>query len=348
MSQPLQYNELRRDPILGRWIIVDTTRPRLPESVLRKDYQDEITEPQNCPFCPGNEKLTPHEIMAQRQPGTAPDSPGWSVRVFPSIHPLLRIEGEPERAAVEMYDMHLGVGAHEVIVETPEHNLQLCSLPDEQVESVLWTYRDRILDLHKDHRLRYVLIFKNKGYAAGATISHSHSQLIATPVTPRTVRQELEGSRKYFNFNNRERCVWCDMIKTELDLEQRIVLVTKNIIAFCPYSSRFPFETWVLPLNHSHDFTHLGKTEATDLASVLKNILGRMNRALNNSPYNFVIHTAPNLASRSGHWTTIAGDFHWHFEIIPRLTRVMGFEWGTGFYVNPTPPEMAAGILRNA
>jgi UDPglucose--hexose-1-phosphate uridylyltransferase len=245
-----------------------------------------------------------------------------------------------------MYDMTRGVGAHEVLVETPEHGREFHELADDRLESVLWAYRDRIIDLQKDQRFRYVLVFKNKGFAAGATISHSHSQIIATPITPRTVRQELEGARRYFNFNVRERCVWCDIAKEETTFAKRVVVQTGGVVAFCPYSSRFPFETWVLPTKHSHDFTAAGRDVLGDLARAMKTVLSRLETALNYPAYNFILHTAPNLVPRPGYWTTIADDFHWHFEIIPRLTRVKGFEWGTGFYVNPTPPELAAEVLR--
>lgn len=343
----LPYNELRRDPILGRWIIIDTSRPRLPDELERDEHPLENPGTNTCQFCPGNESMTPPEILAYREAGAEANRPGWWVRVFASKNPVLRVEGEPERAAVGMYDMHRGVGAHEVIVETPDHNVEFSDLTDSQLEKVFWAYRDRIHDLHKDHRLRYVLIFKNKGFAAGATVFHSHSQIIASPITPRTVRQELEGARQYYNFNIRERCVWCDIIKEELDFGKRIVMKTNRMIAFCPYASRFPFETWVLPIKHVHDYTLIGKEEAIDLSRTMKGVLARIKKALGSPSYNFVLHSAPNPAPRPGHWTTLAEDFHWHFEIFPRLTRVKGFEWGTGFYVNPTPPEMAAEILRN-
>jgi UDPglucose--hexose-1-phosphate uridylyltransferase len=345
--EKMNYNEIRRDPIMGRWVIVDTTRPRIPETFEREER--DLADPGRtaCPFCSGNEHMTPREILAYREAGSAPDKSGWWIRVFPSKNPLLRIEGRPERVAVGMYDMHPGVGAHEVFVETPEHGVEFHDLPDGQLEKVLWAYRDRIHDLHKDHRLRYVLIYKNKGYAAGGSVFHAHSQLIASPITPRTVRRELEGARSYYNFNNRERCVWCDMIKAEIDFGRRVILDTGRVIAFCPYASRFPFETWILPVKHEHDYTQLGKELAIDLARAMKSVLTRIERALDSPSYNFVLHASPNPAPREGHWMSLASDFHWHFEFIPRLTRVKGFEWGTGYYVNPTPPEMAAEILRS-
>jgi UDPglucose--hexose-1-phosphate uridylyltransferase len=328
-------------------VIVDTERPRLPDSYERDERRIPETTPGDCPFCPGNEDRTPGEILAYREAGADQQRAAWWVRVVPSKFPILRVEGEMDREAVGMYDMIHGIGAHEVFIETPEHGREFHELSDGQLEKVFWAYRDRLQDLHKDRRLHYVLIFKNKGFAAGGTVPHSHSQLIATPMTPRTVRQELEGARQYFNFNVRERCVWCDIIKAEHDFKKRIVFENKHVVAFCPYASRFPFETWVLPVNHCHDYTHLGKEEAIDLARAMKVVLTKLERALNFPAYNYVLHTAPNLFNRPGHWTTIADDFHWHFEIIPRLTRVKGFEWGTGFYVNPTPPEMAAEVLRN-
>ena len=344
MTGICDYNEIRRDPILGRWIIIDTNRPRLPDTIDRGMQPLEDNGPATCPFCPGNEHMTPPEIASYKTNGGSQKD--WRVRVFPSKHPVLKIEGDPRRSAAGMYDMLRGMGAHEVIVETQNHGAELHELDESQIETVLWAYRDRIQDLYKDERLHYALIFKNKGYSSGATIPHAHSQLIATPIIPRTVRQELEGARQYFNFNVRERCVWCDMIKSEIDFARRVVVKTDHMIAFCPYASRFPFETWILPRRHSHDYTRLGKDEALDLAKVMKMVLGRIEEALDSPSYNFVLHSTPNLFKHPGHWTTISGDFHWHFEVMPRIARVKGFEWGSGIYVNPTPPEMASDILR--
>jgi len=326
--------ELRKDPVIGRWVIISTERGKRPTDFPPRT--DRI-DTRMCPFCPGNESATPPEILALRDNGTAPNAPGWRVRAISNKYPALKIEGELNREGVGLFDKMNGVGAHEVIIETPDHDKELEQLSVEQVTDVIWVYRERALDLQKDMRFRYLMLFKNKGVSAGASLSHSHAQLIATPVVPKRVSEELEGSRRYYEY--KERCIFCDIIKQEISMNERVVAQNESFLALAPFAPRFPFETWVLPKFHSSQFPKLADQDIRLFAAILKDTLQRLEGVLNNPPYNFMIHTAPHT---NGHDL----EYHWHVEIIPKLTRVAGFEWGTGFYINPTPPEDAAQYLR--
>lgn len=336
--------QLRKDPIIGRWVIIATERAKRPGDFAVKPQKEEL--PGECPFCEGHEHDTPPEIYAVRKPHTQPDKPGWDVRVVPSIGPLLRIEGDMNRHGVGLYDVMNGIGAHEIIIETPKHVTNTSQLSVGGVEKVLNTFIERIKDLQNDKRFKYVLIFKNYGWAAGGSrINHARSQLIATPVNPKRVKEELYGAGKYFGF--KERCLFCDLIRQELKDGARIVDEVDGFVVLSPFAARFPFELWILPKQHSCDFYKLEKGQVAKLASALKITLGKLSKALNDPPYNYVIHTAPfRNVTKPGYWKTIDQDYHWHIEIMPRLTHVAGFEWGTGCYINPTPPEDAAKFLR--
>ena len=341
-----KMRELRHDPIQKRWVIIAPDRGRRPIE-LSKDGGDEAVRPaERCPLCPGHEARTPPELLTLPEVAE-PGASGWKVRVVPNKYPALRIEGELDRRAHGHYDQINGIGAHEVIVETAIHGLMLAELPTADIGLVLRSYRERLRDLMRDPRFRYVLIFKNHGARAGASLYHSHSQLIATPVTPRTVAVELNTAREHYAV--KERCLFCDILQQEMEEQQRIVAQDRHFVTFCPYASRFPFEMTLMPRVHSHDFAALDDDGLRRMARHLKEVLGRMNESLSHPPYNFLLHTAPNTQSRSlrtGYWTSLASDWHWHLEILPQLTSVAGFEWGTGFYINPTAPERAAEHLR--
>jgi UDPglucose--hexose-1-phosphate uridylyltransferase len=336
--------ELRRDPIVGRWVIIATERSRRPTDFISGDSEIKSGV---CPFCEGQENKTPPEIMAYRKPGTARNTPGWLVRVVPNKFPALAIEGNLNRTGIGLFDMMNGIGAHEVIIESPDHARDLSDQSVEQLEKILMVFRDRLIDLQKDVRFRYILIFKNHGQRAGTSLSHPHSQIIATPVMPSLVREELIGAGTYYK--NKERCIFCDIIKQELSQGERVISENADYILLAPYASRFPFETWLLPRYHSHDFTEMSRNQVQTLAPMLKDALTRLKRTLNDPPYNFVLHTAPNIIPRPGHpeyWGSVKYDWHWHIEIIPRVTRIAGFEWGSGFYINPTSPEEVTKYLR--
>ncbi len=328
--------ELRRDPIIGRWVIISTERGRRPTDFRS---EPETHGDKGCPFCPGNEKMTPGEIIAYGEPGRGRNTQAWTLRVVPNKYPALEVEGVLNRQGEGMYDKMNGIGAHEVIIETPDHNKEIPDLTDQEYEDVIWAYRDRIIDLKRDFRFEYILIFKNRGMAAGATLSHPHSQLIATPIVPKRVREEVNGAKNYYDY--KERCGYCDIIKQELAVGSRVVAENDGFIALCPFASRFPFEMWVLPKTHDSEFINIQRHEAANLASLMKNVINKMNIVLDKPPYNYLLHMAPLKEPQLPH-------YHWHIEIIPKLTKVAGFEWGTGFYINPVVPEEAAKYLREA
>jgi UDPglucose--hexose-1-phosphate uridylyltransferase len=328
-------SELRKDPISGRWVIIAKSRAKRPhdfESTARIQQKGGF-----CPFCSGNEDKTPGEIIAYRPSGSGPNHKDWRVRVVPNKFPALEIEGELNKRGEGIYDLMRGVGAHEVIIESPQHVLSTADLTEQQIQEVLWVYRDRLVDLKRDRRLVYGMIFKNVGEAAGASLEHTHSQLIVTPIVPINVWEEMTGSLEFFNY--RGRCVYCDMIQQELASEKRIVFDSPGFVAFCPFASRFPFETWILPKPHASHYENIQKNGIEDLAGVLRQVIGRIETALDRPAYNYIIHTGPFDTPELAH-------YHWHIEIIPRLTKMAGFEWGTGFYINPVPPEEAASFLR--
>jgi UDPglucose--hexose-1-phosphate uridylyltransferase len=329
--------ELRKDPVTGRWVIISTERRKRPS-----DFRLERVAPlgaANCPFCAGREDLTPPEVLSYRHNGGAPNTPGWELRVVPNKFPALKVEGGLEREGEGIFDRMNGVGAHEVIIETPDHDKTLASMSETEIERVLYAFRDRILDLKQDRRFRYILIFKNHGAAAGATLEHTHSQLIALPIVPDFVREEIEGAKQHFSV--KERCVFCDILRQELAAGQRVILEAADVVALAPYAPRFSFETWLLPRRHGARFEEATRQEYEGLARLLKSVLLRMNRTLESPAYNLIIHSSPFSEETTEY-------YHWHVELIPKLTRVAGFEWGTGFYINPTSPEEAARVLRDA
>lgn len=326
--------ELRRDPIVGRWVIIATERGKRPS-----DFAGEAKEPRGkfCSLCPGNEAKTPPEVYALRPAGSPPNTPGWRLRVVKNKFPALIAEENLEQTSTGVFDWMSGVGDHEVIIETPRHDTRFSDLTVEEVAEVIWTYRERMRAMKKDSRFRFVMVFKNHGAAAGASLEHSHSQLVALPVVPKRVLEEMEGARTYYN--DHRQCVFCDIIKQERAAGVRIIEERDGVFAVAPFASRFPFETWIIPQHHSSSFE---ETEGYDgLAHVLLGVLRRMDRVLTDPPYNFIIHTSPFGDSKNEY-------YHWHLEIMPRLTKVAGFEWGTGFYINPTPPEDASQYLREA
>lgn len=334
--------ELRKDPVVGRWMIIATERAKRPTDFGQGPQPQEKTP---CPFDEGQESQTSPEIFAIRREGSRPNEPGWDVRVVPNFSPIFRIEGNVNLKAKGMYDTMYSVGAHEVILESPHHVRSLADLEESQVAKVVTAYAHRLNDLEKDPRFKYVLIFKNHGLAAGGgNVFHSRSQLIAMAVNPKLIKEELLGAQHYFEY--RERCIFCDMVQQERETGDRIVFETETIVCFCPYASPFPFEMWILPKSHNPDFGKISEKEKVEFASVLKKALFNLSQALQDPPYNYVLHTAPYRREKRGYWKTIEGDFHWHLEIMPRLTRVAGFEWGSGVYINPTPPEEAAAYLR--
>lgn len=326
--------ELRRDPILGRWVIISVERGKRPS-----DFVSPLQKKKGgfCPFCPGNEYTTPAEILAFRASGTEPNTPGWTLRVMTNKFPALQVEGRLLKSGEGMYDKMNGIGVHEVIVESPDHYQTLATMQEKAVEDALWAYYLRLTELKNDTRLKYALIFKNEGEAAGATLEHTHTQLIGMPIVPRTVKDELQGARNHFEM--KERCIFCDIVTQELIDGKRVVWENEGYIAIAPFAPRSPFETWILPKTHQSAF-HPPQKSFRGLAEILQRVLKQFSRLLDFPPYNFILHTSPFNEEQNEY-------YHWHIEIMPKLTKIAGFEWGSGFYINPTPPEEAAGFMRS-
>jgi len=336
--------ELRHDPIQRRWVIIARERGARP-----LQYEGELRFPRHnsCPFCEGMEGTTPPEILALGPAGRQPNTPGWDLRVVPNKFPALQIEGEPDRRGVGYYDVMNGIGAHEVLIETPRHMLHMAEMSPEQMSRIFFAYQARLVDLKRDPRFKYVMIFKNYGADAGATIAHPHTQIIATPVTPRTVANELLSAREHFR--HKERCLFCDILHQEMESGARLAALTDHFAAICPYASRFPYELMILPRKHSWDFADERPEVVQDFSVMMHLVMKRLRAALNDPPFNFVFHVAPNTQHhlrRSHYWDTIQHDWHWHVEILPRMTQPAGFEWGTGLHINPVAPEVAADHLR--
>lgn len=327
--------ELRRDPVVGRWVIIDSEHSKGP-----LDFPKDNNTPRHhaiCPFCPGREHQTPHEADAVRPPKSLPDTPGWQVRTVPNKFPVLTAEGSLAKEGIGIYDQMTGVGAHEVVIESPDHDKTLTELTREEMLSVIGQYQSRFRQLSKDARFKYVVLFKNFGSSAGATVEHAHSQIIALPMVPKTVLEEIKGAEEYHQ--KQSRCVFCDMIAQEYQDKERIVAENTSFLAFCPYAPRYAFETWIIPKGHSADFALADQSTQAHLAQVLQDVLKRIKKVLGNPSYNYYLHTAPvGYADPSC--------YHWHIEIIPKLTRSVGFEWGTGLHIVPTFPQDAARYLR--
>ena len=339
--------ELRRDPIVGFWTIISAERGWRP-----MDYQpSKIATERECPFCEGKEALTPQEVYAVRPASGSPNSPGWQVRAIQSLAPMLSKGVDDGHSHAEgIYDTRAGVGRHEIIVETPQHKHDMDDFSLAHIEDVLRTYAARIRELENDPQLEYALLFKNHGLISGAAtdvIRHSRSQLVGLPIIPKRTKEELQMTKNYYE--RRERCVFCDILKQEAASKTRQVTENASFFAYCPYASRSPFEMWVLPKKHSADFARLGEGDFSALALVLKECLVRLRNLLDDPPYNLILHTAPfRHTHKATYWKTIEQDYHWYFQIIPRLTMNAGFEWGTGIHINPTPPEEAAQMLRES
>ncbi|MFH1762510.1 MAG: galactose-1-phosphate uridylyltransferase [bacterium] len=334
-------SEFRKDPVIGRWVIISSERGKRPDDFITVPVETKNT---GCPFCPGFEHKTPPEILAFRDSNSQPDTPGWHVRVVRNKFPALAPEGELEVQKYGVFESTSGIGAHEVFIETPDHNQAFEDLEQKHILHILESYNSRFNSLACDSRLRYVLIFKNVGERAGASLSHSHSQLIATPQIPKRIREELRGAADYYNKHND--CIFCKIIQTEIQADERLVFENSHYMAFCPYASRFPFEMWFMPKKHQPYFHHENPESMKSLASALKSTLQILNTGLKSPQYNFMMHTGPLRFGKTQYGKTVERDFHWHIEIIPRLVHTAGFEWGSGFYINPTPPEDAAEFLR--
>jgi UDPglucose--hexose-1-phosphate uridylyltransferase len=324
--------ELRLEPVTRRWVVTGQ-RPALPDGHVAAGV---------CPFCPGNEHLTPKAICEKRDASGA-----WSVRAFHDRAPIFRIEGGANRRGEGMYDLMNALGAHEIVVETREHAVSLAHLPAKHVALALGVCRDRILDLKQDERFRYVSLFKDQVWAAPSVHGHAHAQVLATPVLPVFVEAEFRWSQ--FHYQKKDRCLFCDMLRQETEDPKRVVDQNEDFIALCPFASRSPYEMWVLPLKHSSSFeTDLKDEERMRaFAAFYKSALERIEKI--SESLHVAVHTEPNLQAKgwpAGWWETLTEDFHWHVEINPDVEGQRRYLGSGGLYYNPIPAEEAALVLR--
>ena len=336
--------ELRKDPVLSRWVIIAKERGNRPQ--FYEEPPPRPSDPKFCPFCPGKEHMTPPELYSIRKTNGDNGVAGWSLRVVPNKFPVLRIEGAMERRGVGMYDQMNGIGAHEVVIETDDHFKLLHEHSSEHIFEVFKAYRERMTDLLRDGRFEYIIVFKNQGLRAGASLDHPHGQIIALPIVPKRVLEEINGSLEHWN--QKKRCIYKDIIDMELWSEQRIVLDDPRFLVFCPYASLVPFETWIVPKEHQPAFNLASNEELMSLSNLMRVLLWKYTRALGKDfEYNFIIHTLPSEGWCQSNVPAAHSAYRWHIEFYPKLSKTAGFEWGTEFYINPTPPEEAAAFLRS-
>lgn len=324
--------ELRQNLATKEWVIIATERAKRPEEFKSKKEKKELPDfSSTCVFCPGNESNTPDETFRISGEG------GWKVRSFPNKFAALSREGERKRKIKGVERWLNGVGIHEVIAETPVHNMTTALLPVENVRLILEAYRARYIDILRDKRIELIIIFKNHGESAGTSLEHPHSQLIGTPVVPTQIRNRLEDAMRYFDDTGE--CVYCKMIDEELRARERILIETEYFVSFVLYAALSPFHTWILPKRHTPSFGEITDEEIEDMAGVLKNILAKFYYGLDNPDFNYVIRSAPTGGGANEY-------FHWYLSIVPRLTRTAGFELGSGMFINISMPEENAKFLR--
>ena len=328
--------EIRRDPITGRPVVIDRTPfKRRDDFDLEPARLDDV--PSACPLCEGREPEAGQEILAWRDGGAA-NLPGWSVRVVPNPSPILRIEGGVEVRAGGLFETRDGLGAHEVIVETPQHDQPLHVLESDRLWRVLWAWRTRLQDLKRDSRFKSGVIFKNHGRAAGARLDHAHSQLVAYPIVPPALMEKVQSGSRHFE--KTARCIFCDLIAEEQHDGRRLICGNDAILALAPFAARVPFETWLLPREHAPRFEESSDRSLELLASSIRTVMAGIDWALERPAYNLVLHSAP----LTGEADRV---FHWHLEILPRVARYGGLEWGSGMHRNAVAPEDAARVLRD-
>jgi UDPglucose--hexose-1-phosphate uridylyltransferase len=324
-------HELRKDVAGGRWVLVrPSTKPPLEN---------------DCPYCPGAEDLSGPEIAAYREEASPPNGPGWTVRVVAERDPYFRVEWELVREGVGMFDVIAPRGASELIIESPRHDATMASLDPEQIGSVLWMYRDRIVDLKRDDQIRDILISRHHR-KPGISPHHSYSRVSAIPIVFDAARHELREAREYYQY--KRRCLYCDILRQELAAEERVVRLTRFFAALVPYAARTPLETWILPRRHGCFFEDaLNPEVANDLAQLLSGLCRALAAGCGDPSYELLLHNAPNVRSRvmREDWDTIQDDYHWHLEVLTHLERINRVG---GIYVNDLPPEAAAASLRDA
>ncbi|HUX88300.1 MAG TPA: galactose-1-phosphate uridylyltransferase [Chloroflexota bacterium] len=329
--------QLRQDLVTGRWVAIATERAKRPSSFSRAATMA-VPPSAQCPFCLGHEAMTPPEVMAYRQPGTEPNTPGWEVRVVPNLFPAFGPANElPVESSVGPYTTMTGVGVHEVLIASPEHQQDIAQLPLGQVEQIVRAYVDRYNANRDNPAIKYLLIINNHGKEAGASLEHPHSQLFGIPLVPFNVQEELEGFARYRT--EKGRCVYCDILVNETAAGERVIAENDHFLVYAPFASRTPFEASILPKWHAAHFEDMSNEQRNSFADALKGLTARFFSGLNDPPFNFFIHTAPNHTGSDL-------DYHWHLELLPKLAIAAAFELGSGVMINVATPEAAAEFLR--
>lgn len=326
---------MRHDPILDRWVIVSAERGSRPAT--GGDAAGPKAVDPSCPFCPGREAETLPEIAAIRSDDTLPDAPGWRVRVVPNKYPALRTDAPDLDGFGSLFGRRGGHGCHEVIVEGQEHTRSVSELSSDRMQEVVATYRERFRALSTVSGLESATLIKNVGVEAGASIEHSHSQLIATPLLPPTLERELRSASDWIR-QGRD-CIWCSILAEESARRERVVFESGRLMVLCPWASRFPYETWILPRAHASHFERATDEDVVELADCLQRLLVAVEACRPRLPYNYVLYSAPFP-------TAARRDYHWRLSLMPRISRAAGYEQATGLYINPLAPESAAAELR--
>ena len=328
--------QLRQDPITLRWVAIATERAKRPMAFTRA-AKAEVPSAAQCPFCEGHEGMTPPEVMAYRAPGTAPNTPGWEFRVVPNLYPAFGpADAAPERETVGMYTTMRGSGVHEVLIDSPDHFRDVADFDVGKVDQIVRGYIDRLLATTANPFVQYALLIINHGREAGASLEHPHAQLFGIPLVPEAVVDELAGMARYQRENGR--CPYCEMVAHEKNARERMIFENEEFAVFAPFASRMPFESWIVPRQHSARFETMGEERRRRFAEALRVLLAKLKRGLNDPPYNFFVHTAPAKDGAEG--------YHWHAELLPKLAIAAGFELGSGIMINVATPESAAEFLR--
>ena len=327
--------ELRQDPITRRWVIIAPGRAERPWHIGSPASPPSA---ETCPFCAGNEAMTPPEVWADREAGTKADAPGWRLRIVSNKYPALTSGDEPIAERDDFYRSMNAVGVHEVVIESPDHVTDMSTLGAPQIAEILRAYRARLRILGSDPRWRYLMIYKNQGERAGATLAHIHSQLTALPAVPKHAQDEINGASAHFAATGQ--CIYCEIAGRELAGGERLVAENERFVALCPFAPRFGYETWLLPKDHAANFAASSDSDIAAFGQILRHLLFKLARRFADPPFNYVIHSAPEN-------TVESLSYHWHLEILPQLTRAAGFEWGSGMHMNSVAPEDAARLLRD-
>ena len=327
--------EFRKDPVVERWVIIASDRAKRPQPEPERVH---APEPGVCPFCPGHENMTPPAVLVLAADSASVDGASWSVRVVPNKYPALTAYRDSAPASKNLYQSMNAGGVHEVVIESPRHIIDVAALSEIEIERILQAYRERTRALRADRRWHYVLIYKNQGSQAGATLSHSHSQITALPMLPKEPLEEFEAAKQHYAAAGR--CIYCDITESERADRARIVAENEQFLVFCPFASRVAGESWIVPKRHISAFDSGPKADLAALAHALRELLRRLARSFHAPAFNYFIHSNPLQAPENPY-------HHWHLEVLPKLQSVGGFEWGSGLYMNSLPPEQAARLLRD-